>query len=68
MVQKNSLKYFIVYNNDDASSVKWGHLAHLETNSINTIFSIKILWNHLANFELGSVTTIKKTKIRTKCL
>ena len=50
------------------SSVKWGHLAHLEPNSTNTIFSTKILWGYLAHFEPDSVTTIKKTKIRTKCL
>ena len=45
------------------SSVQWDHLAHLEPNSINTIFSTKILWGHLAHFDPDSVTTIKqKTK------
>ena len=33
------------------SSVKWGHLANFESNSLNTIFSAKILWGHLAHFE-----------------
>ena len=42
------------------SSVKWGHLENFEPNSINTIFSIKILWGHLVHFEPDSVTTIKK--------
>ena len=58
----------IDWENKCVSSVKWGHLAHLEPNSTNTIFSTKILWDHLAHFEPDSVTTIKKTKIRTKCL
>ena len=44
----------------EASSVKWGHLVHLEPNSINTIFSTKILWGYLAHFEPDSVTTIKQ--------
>ena len=33
------------------SSVKWGHLENFELNSINTVFSTKILWGHLAHSE-----------------
>ena len=43
------------------SSVKWGHLAHFEPNSTNTI-SLPILWGHLAHFEPGSVTTMTKNQ------
>ena len=55
-------KYFIGYKDDNTigSSVKWGHLAHLEPNSTNAIFSTKILCGHLAYFGPDSVTTIKK--------
>ena len=44
------------------SSVKWGHLGHLEANSIKTIFSAKILWGHLGHFEPDPVTTITKNQ------
>ena len=44
------------------SSVKWGHLAHFEPNSIKTISSTKILRSHLAHFEPDSVTTITKNQ------
>ena len=37
------------------SSVKWGHLENFEPNSINTIFSTKILWVDLAHFDPGSI-------------
>ena len=37
------------------SSVKWGHLENFELNSINTIFSTKILWAHLAHFQPDSI-------------
>ena len=42
------------------SNVKWGHLAHFEPNSTNTIFST-ILWGHLAHFEPNSTNTIFST-------
>ena len=36
------------------SSVKWGHLEHLDPNSTNTIFSTNPM-GHLAHFEPDSI-------------
>ena len=44
--------------NKGVSSVKWGHLAHSESNPSNTISSTKILWGHLAHFEPDLITTV----------
>ena len=50
------------------SSVKSGHLAHLDLKLNKHSFPLPTIWGHLAHFELGSTTTITKTKMRTKCL
>ena len=44
-----------------SSSVKWGHLGHLESNSIKQ-FLDQILWGHLGHFEPDPVTTITKNQ------